>query len=175
MALHRLDPMGLRHIAGLEQNEAIAAGPGGAIAPGAVLVGTQIAGTSRVGRPLDLGRARRVDDDRMAEKALGDRRNQHRKRRGKRLLGEYFRDHFHITTSGNFSDPAFRCALEIMGADRLYFSADYPFEAMEDGACWFDATTVINEEERLRIGRTNAIELFGLELDTASPAMAASR
>ena len=95
--------------------------------------------------------------------------------RGKRLLGEYFRDHFHITTSGNFSDPAFRCALEIMGADRLYFSADYPFEAMEDGACWFDATTVINEEERLRIGRTNAIELFGLELDTASPAMAASR
>lgn len=85
--------------------------------------------------------------------------------RGKRPLGDYFRDHFHITTSGNFNDPAFRCTLDVLGRDRVYFSADYPFERMEDAADWYDATDVITDEERVQIGRTNAIELFKLDLD----------
>jgi 2,3-dihydroxybenzoate decarboxylase len=84
--------------------------------------------------------------------------------RGKRPLGEYFRKHFHITTSGNFNDPAFRCTLDVIGRDRVYFSADYPFEKMEDAADWYDATSVISEQERMQIGRTNAIELFKLDL-----------
>jgi 2,3-dihydroxybenzoate decarboxylase len=81
---------------------------------------------------------------------------------GERLPSEYFRAHFHLTVSGNFSDPAFRCALEVMGTDKLHFSSDYPFEAMEDGASWFDATNVVDEADRQRVGRTNAIKLFGL-------------
>ena len=85
--------------------------------------------------------------------------------RGKRLLGDYFRDHFHITTSGNFNDPAFRCTLDVLGKDRVYFSADYPFERMEDAADWYDATDVVTDEERVQIGRSNAIELFKLDLD----------
>jgi 2,3-dihydroxybenzoate decarboxylase len=85
--------------------------------------------------------------------------------RGNRPLGDYFRDHFHITTSGNFNDPAFRCAVEVLGKDKVYFSADYPFEKMEDAADWFDGTTTISEEEKLQIGRTNAIKLFRLDLD----------
>ncbi len=85
--------------------------------------------------------------------------------RGNRPLGDYFRDHFHITTSGNFNDPAFKCTLEVLGPDKVYFSADYPFEKMEDAADWFDATTTISEEDKLRIGRKNAVELFKLDLD----------
>lgn len=85
--------------------------------------------------------------------------------RGKRPLGEYFLEHFHITTSGNFSDPAFRCTLDVMGRDRVYFSADYPFARLEDAADWYDSTTVISDEERIQIGRTNAINLFRLDLD----------
>ena len=85
--------------------------------------------------------------------------------RGKRPLGEYFLEHFHITTSGNFNDPAFRCTLDVMGRDRVYFSADYPFERMEDAANWYDNTTVIAADDRLQIGRTNAINLFNLDLD----------
>jgi 2,3-dihydroxybenzoate decarboxylase len=84
--------------------------------------------------------------------------------RGKRPLGDYFREHFHITTSGNFNDAAFRCTLEMMGADRLYFSADYPFERMEDAANWFDETRVIDDEQRQTIGRENAIKLFDLDM-----------
>ncbi len=84
--------------------------------------------------------------------------------KGKRYLGEYFRDHFYVTTSGNFCDPSFQCALEVMGIDRMFFSADYPFEKMEDAANWFDSVP-LSAAERLQIGRTNAIELFNLELN----------
>ena len=82
--------------------------------------------------------------------------------RGKRPLGEYFLEHFHVTVSGNYNDAAFRCALDVLGSDRLYFSSDYPFERMQDAADWFDGTTVIDDEDREKIGRTNAIRLFGL-------------
>lgn len=85
--------------------------------------------------------------------------------RGKRPLGEYFLDHFVVTTSGFFNDPAFRNTLDVMGTDKVLFCADYPFESMQDAANWYDATTEISEEERVRIGRTNAIELFGLDLE----------
>ena len=81
---------------------------------------------------------------------------------GAKLPSDYFRSNFHVTVSGNFSDPAFRCALEVMGTDRLYFSSDYPFEAMEDGASWFDATKVVTEPDRQRVGRDNAAALFNL-------------
>ncbi len=82
---------------------------------------------------------------------------------GKRYLGEYFRDHFYVTTSGNFCDPSFQCALEVMGVDQLFFSADYPFEKMEDAAQWLDDAS-LSDSERLQIGRTNAIKLFKLDL-----------
>lgn len=85
--------------------------------------------------------------------------------RGKRPLGDYFREHFHVTTSGNFHDSTFQCCLTELGKDRLYFCADYPFERMEDAADWFDNTQIISDEERLQIGRKNAIELFKLDLD----------
>ena len=82
--------------------------------------------------------------------------------RGKRPLGEYFLKHFHVTVSGNYNDAAFRCTLDVLGSDRLYFSSDYPFERMQDAAAWFDNTTVIDDEDREKIGRTNAMRLFGL-------------
>jgi len=85
--------------------------------------------------------------------------------RGSRPLGEYFLDHFVVTTSGFFNDPAFRNTLDVMGTDKVFFCADYPFESMQDAADWYDATQEVSDEERLRVGRTNAIELFGLEVE----------
>jgi 2,3-dihydroxybenzoate decarboxylase len=83
--------------------------------------------------------------------------------KGKRYLGEYFKEHFYVTTSGNFCDPSFQCALEVMGADHMFFSADYPFERMEDAARWFDASP-LREDQKLLIGRTYSIRLFKLNL-----------
>ena len=85
--------------------------------------------------------------------------------RGSRPLGEVFLENFLITCSGNFSDPAFKCCLDVVGIDRLFFSADYPFEKMEDASDWFDATEVVTEEQKIQIARTNAIKLFDLDLD----------
>lgn len=86
--------------------------------------------------------------------------------RGKRPLGKYFLDHFVVTTSGFFNDPAFRNTLDVMGTDKVFFCADYPFESMHDAANWYDATQEISDEDRVKIGRTNAIRYFGLDLDT---------
>ena len=78
-------------------------------------------------------------------------------------MGDYLRANFHMTTSGNFSDPTLQCAVAEMGVDRMLFSVDYPFEDTVDAATWFD-NTELSDEDRLRIGRTNAIKLFKLDL-----------
>ena len=81
----------------------------------------------------------------------------------KKPLGDYFRDNFHLTTSGNFRTQTLINSMSEIGADRVMFSTDWPFENVDHAANWFDVAS-ISEADRLRIGRTNAIELFGLEL-----------
>jgi 2,3-dihydroxybenzoate decarboxylase len=78
-------------------------------------------------------------------------------------VGHYFRKHFHLTTSGNFHTPSLVNAITEMGADRLMFSVDWPFEDVGEGCAWFD-TAAIGETERARIGRENAVKLFKLKL-----------
>ncbi len=78
-------------------------------------------------------------------------------------VGHYFRQHFHLTTSGNFSTPALVNSITEMGADRVMFSVDWPFEAVDEGSEWFDKAA-ISEAERAKIGRENAIKLFKLKL-----------
>lgn len=77
--------------------------------------------------------------------------------------GEYMRANFHFTTSGNFHDPTLHCAVTEIGVDRIMFSVDYPFEQCADAASWFD-NSEMTDQDRLKIGRTNAIELFKLDL-----------
>jgi 2,3-dihydroxybenzoate decarboxylase len=72
---------------------------------------------------------------------------------------DYFRTNFHVTTSGHLSTPALLHALAEMGPDRIMFSADYPFEDLLEAAQWFD-TAAIDETERVKIGRTNALNLL---------------
>ena len=79
----------------------------------------------------------------------------------KRPLGDYFRENFFITTSGNFRTQTLIDAMLEIGADRILFSADWPFENIDHAAEWFDACT-ISEADRRKIGRTNAWTLFGL-------------
>ena len=48
-----------------------------------------------------------------------------------------------------------------LGADRIMFSTDWPFENIDHAARWFDAAP-ISEADRLKIGRGNAMRLFKL-------------
>ena len=79
----------------------------------------------------------------------------------KKKIAEYFQDNFYITTAGNFHTPALLHTMMVVGADRILFSTDWPFENIDHAAVWFDAAT-ISEEDRLKIGRTNAQKLFKL-------------
>ncbi|QRP48703.1 amidohydrolase family protein [Amycolatopsis sp. FDAARGOS 1241] len=76
-------------------------------------------------------------------------------------LREYLRSNFHLTTSGNFSTPALRFTLDEVGADRVLFSADCPFESMGEAAGWFDALD-LDREAHEKIAAGNARRLLGL-------------
>ncbi len=78
-------------------------------------------------------------------------------------VAHYFKKHFHLTSSGNFHTPALVNAVTEMGVDRVMFSVDWPFEAVDEGAAWFDKAE-IGETDRKKIGRDNAIKLFKLKL-----------
>lgn len=80
-----------------------------------------------------------------------------------RLPSDYLRSNFHVTTSGNFSPPAFACTLEVMGADRVMFSVDYPMDDNQTGA-EFMASYPMDDETRRNVGSDNAIRLFGDKL-----------
>ena len=81
----------------------------------------------------------------------------------RRTMSDYFRENFHVTTSGHFSTPSLVHAMHSVGTDRLLFAVDYPFEDHEKGAPWFDRVE-ISDADRHKIGRTNAIKLFKLPL-----------
>ncbi len=77
----------------------------------------------------------------------------------KRALGEYFRENFYLTTSGNFHTPTLNAAMVEIGVDRILFSTDWPFENIDHAAIWFDDAS-ISEANRQKIGRDNAAQLF---------------
>jgi 2,3-dihydroxybenzoate decarboxylase len=79
----------------------------------------------------------------------------------KEKLGYYFQRNFYLTTSGNFHTPSLVCSMLEIGADRIMFSTDWPFENVDHAAIWFDACA-ISEADRQKIGRDNARRLFKL-------------
>jgi gamma-resorcylate decarboxylase len=75
---------------------------------------------------------------------------------------EILRENFFITTSGNFHTQSLQGAIMQVGADRILFAADYPFESTAEAAEWFDSVP-ISEPDRLKIGRGNAERLLGID------------
>lgn len=76
---------------------------------------------------------------------------------------KYLRSNFHVTTSGNFCAPAFACTLEVLGADRVMFSVDYPMDDNQTGA-EFMATYPMDDDTRRKVSCDNAIRLFGARI-----------
>lgn len=81
----------------------------------------------------------------------------------KKKFGEYLQNNFWLSTSGNFCTQVLLTTMLQVGADRLLFSIDWPFENIDHGSDWFD-TVPISESDRIKIGRTNAQSLFKLKL-----------
>jgi len=78
-----------------------------------------------------------------------------------RRVGEYFQQHFHITTSGYFTLPPFQCAMEVVGADRILFSVDYPYSPNTVGRTFLNSLP-ISPEELGKISGGNAERLLKL-------------
>ena len=74
---------------------------------------------------------------------------------------EVFSEHFWITTSGNFSDPALLCSLMELGADRILFSVDWPYIENRLGTDWV-ARIPLSREDKDKMLSGNARRLLAL-------------
>jgi predicted TIM-barrel fold metal-dependent hydrolase len=79
-----------------------------------------------------------------------------------RLFKEYFCEHFWITTSGNFSNPALLCSVMEMGVDRILFAVDYPMVDHEPAEEWIP-TIPLCREDVAKIMHGNARKLLKLK------------
>lgn len=79
----------------------------------------------------------------------------------KRKVSQYFQDHFYITTSGYFTVPPLLCTLQVVGADRILFSIDYPYSPNTVGRKFLDALPV-SPEDLCKISHGNSERLLKL-------------
>jgi len=76
-------------------------------------------------------------------------------------FAEVFREHFYVTTSGNFSDTALTCTIAELGVDRVLFSVDWPFIGNDTGTRWMQNAPV-SAGDREKILSGNAKKLLRL-------------
>lgn len=74
----------------------------------------------------------------------------------------YMQNNVYITPSGMFNLPQLRNAMEMMGSDRIMYSADYPYYPNE-GAREFLENAPISQEDKEKIAHGNAEKLFKLK------------
>jgi 2,3-dihydroxybenzoate decarboxylase len=82
-------------------------------------------------------------------------------KRVERRLQDYLCENFYVSTSGFASDQALIGAMLTIGADRILFACDYPYEVMEPTARWIERAA-ISEGDRKKIAAGNARRLFKL-------------
>ncbi len=73
----------------------------------------------------------------------------------------YIRENIAVTTSGMCSAEPLDCTISALGADRVMFAADYPFEQAEEAGHFID-TVALSEQVRADICVNNAKRLLGL-------------
>ena len=84
-----------------------------------------------------------------------------RKRGLARTPLEYIRENLYVTTSGNWFEPAFECTRLALGADRILWAVDWPYEANRVGMAFWNEIK-LGEAERAKIAHENAERLLGL-------------
>ncbi len=73
-----------------------------------------------------------------------------------RTIPDYFRHNFYVTPSGMFTGGFLPQAIELMGADRIMFSADDPFVTVPPGgARQFIAQAPLSEAEKAKMAHGN--------------------
>ncbi len=76
-------------------------------------------------------------------------------------FADMFREHFYLTTSGNFQQSALACCIAELGIDKIMFAVDYPYNASADGVAFVRAAP-ISETDKAKILHGNADRLLRL-------------
>lgn len=82
-------------------------------------------------------------------------------RKLKKPISSYIKENILVTTSGWFKPSSLRCAIDVMGADRVLFATDYPF--VDTGlAVKMIEDTPLSDQEKVNIYYLNAKRVFKL-------------
>jgi 2,3-dihydroxybenzoate decarboxylase len=82
----------------------------------------------------------------------------------KKRPSDYLKDNFVFTISGVFFEPAFLCTYLAMGADRIAFAVDAPFEKSKKAVQFMDSLPICDADKE-KIYHLNAERLFKLNSD----------
>ncbi len=77
----------------------------------------------------------------------------------RRTVTDTFRENLYVTPSGIFDYPQLKFCIEVLGAERIIHSVDFPFISNE-GAKSFIENAPICDAEKEKIAHSNAEELF---------------
>jgi predicted TIM-barrel fold metal-dependent hydrolase len=78
-------------------------------------------------------------------------------------VAAYFQSNIHLTTSGYFTQPPLRCAVDVVGIDRLMFSIDYPFSSASKGRDYLaELGELLSAEDMAKLTHGNAEALLKL-------------
>lgn len=79
----------------------------------------------------------------------------------KRQPSEYLRENFHVTTSGMAWEPAITYAQCVLGADRVLYAMDYPYQFVPEEVQVTDGLPC-SEADKRKLYQLNAERVFGL-------------
>ena len=74
---------------------------------------------------------------------------------------DYVRRNILVTTSGVNDAVPLRCAIDALGADRVLFAVDYPYQRNDEAVAFIDSVE-ISDDERAQICHRNAERVLGL-------------
>lgn len=80
----------------------------------------------------------------------------------KKRPSDYFRSNFHITTSGMFWNPPLEYCVKLLGAEKVIFAIDYPFEETSIAVDFMNSAPLSTQDREL-IFHGNAERLFRIK------------
>lgn len=79
----------------------------------------------------------------------------------KKTPSQCFKDNFYVSMSGMYWLPVLQFVCTALGADRIMFAADYPYENMKEAARFME-TVQLNQLDKEKMSHLNAEKLFKL-------------
>ena len=106
-------------------------------------------------------------DSRFANKVWKNAGSQGKPRKRQKKPSDYFKDNFYIATSGMNWHPALKMVHTVLGADKMLFAVDYPYESSEVAVQQMDSFP-ISSLDKEKIYHSNAEKLFKIPNSFAS-------